>query len=514
MQQRQAFNSRSAHTFTLLLLTALFSGREREMTAKFHSILTIMVIAGVAAIPMSLSAAPSKNKLNIVELKNANAKKRKKTANKKKLKKKAIGKPAKPASLGKKKAKVSSSAKARKTETKETKLFDLLKVSKRANKGKKKKYAWENAYMFAVASQFAYEPEKRPMMKTKNKRMGPKHAARDRYAKIGLQFCEKDQSIQYRGPIPRKVRDYRVNVVTGKRMKSKKKSSHRTDTQYYLLYNEDAVVLVFRGSEGSPGDALGSQINPMKQTKAEIDWLQTDANLWPANPYDTKKKEVGRVSQGFYFAWAAPRIEDRLVKRIKNCMKREEPQGPSRKSRRFQRHLFIAGHSLGGAVAQVAAFDLMTSFDIKVRGVYSYGNPRWAGKKLAKNYNRKLGAQTHRWVNKNDMVTGIPPAAAHSHVGRLHRLRIVKKKNKKGEKLIASLDYNSQKTGTELLQGSRLRQPATRPSKGWTLVVRYMGEEREPEAFEPGSNKARTLTPSETTLHLRQKSRPRRRIIP
>ena len=125
------------------------------MTAKFHSILTIMVIAGVAAIPMSLSAAPSKNKLNIVELKNANAKKRKKTANKKKLKKKAIGKPAKPASLGKKKAKVSSSAKARKTETKETKLFDLLKVSKRANKGKKKKYAWENAYMFAVASQFA-----------------------------------------------------------------------------------------------------------------------------------------------------------------------------------------------------------------------------------------------------------------------------------------------------------------------------------------------------------------------
>lgn len=78
----------------------------------------------------------------------------------------------------------------------------------------------------------------------------------------------------------------------------------------------------------------------------------------------------------------------------------------------------------------------------------------------------------------------------------------------------ANLDYNSQKTGTELLQGSRLRQPATRPSKGWTLVVRYMGEEREPEAFEPGSNKARTLTPSETTLHLRQKSRPRRRIIP
>ena len=78
----------------------------------------------------------------------------------------------------------------------------------------------------------------------------------------------------------------------------------------------------------------------------------------------------------------------------------------------------------------------------------------------------------------------------------------------------ANLDYNSQKTGTELLQGSRRRQPATRPSKGWTFVVRYMGEEREPEAFEPESNKPRALTPSETTLHLRQKSRPRRRIIP
>ena len=78
-----------------------------------------------------------------------------------------------------------------------------------------------------------------------------------------------------------------------------------------------------------------------------------------------------------------------------------------------------------------------------------------------------------------------------------------------------NLDYNSQKTGADLRQGSRRRQPPARPEGGWTVVVKYADEEGPaPEAFEPGSAEPRALTPSEATLHLRQKIRRRRRIIP
>ena len=80
---------------------------------------------------------------------------------------------------------------------------------------------------------------------------------------------------------------------------------------------------------------------------------------------------------------------------------------------------------------------------------------------------------------------------------------------------LQNLDYNSQKTGADLRQGSRRRQPPARPEGGWTVVVKYADEGGPaPEAFEPGSAEPRALTPSEATLQLRQKVRRRRRIIP
>lgn len=42
------------------------------------------------------------------------------------------------------------------------------------------------------------------------------------------------------------------------------------------------------------------------------------------------------------------------------------------------RRVFLAGHSLGGALATIAAANLIFSEDMNVAGIYTIGSPRYA----------------------------------------------------------------------------------------------------------------------------------------
>ncbi|MGC6419250.1 MAG: lipase family protein [Bradymonadia bacterium] len=123
------------------------------------------------------------------------------------------------------------------------------------------------------------------------------------------------------------------------------------DTQYYLLYNDEAVVLVFRGSEGELLSPKGSKQN----VKFVRDWINTDANVKFMRRWGRK---MGKVHSGFYWAYAAVKRAHSLIPRIKKCMRHKDPHNPGKGNRGRKRALFLAGHSLGGAVAQVAAFDI------------------------------------------------------------------------------------------------------------------------------------------------------------
>lgn len=68
----------------------------------------------------------------------------------------------------------------------------------------------------------------------------------------------------------------------------------------------------------------------------------------------------------------------------------------------------VCGHSLGGALTTLCAYDLkVAGYD--VQAVYTYGSPRVGNKSFAKKYNRLLKKITHRVVNNNDIVPRIPP---------------------------------------------------------------------------------------------------------
>jgi triacylglycerol lipase len=83
------------------------------------------------------------------------------------------------------------------------------------------------------------------------------------------------------------------------------------------------------------------------------------------------------------------------------------------------RKLLLTGHSLGGALAVVAASRLLaTELAVAVNGVYTFGMPRVGKADFASDYG-KLSDCTYRFVYGEDMVPTVPPSAwGFRHVGR------------------------------------------------------------------------------------------------
>jgi triacylglycerol lipase len=86
----------------------------------------------------------------------------------------------------------------------------------------------------------------------------------------------------------------------------------------------------------------------------------------------------------------------------------------------FGAKLYIAGHSLGGALATLTANRLQHELGIVADAVYTYGMPRTGGPGLVAEYGAVLGARTFRFVHGGDIVPSVPPPElGFRHVGRL-----------------------------------------------------------------------------------------------
>jgi triacylglycerol lipase len=158
------------------------------------------------------------------------------------------------------------------------------------------------------------------------------------------------------------------------------------DTQCFLAQSKSAVVLVFRGTEPDNLD----------------DWL-TDFTALPAR-FTPGTLDGLHAHAGFFHAlhvvWPA------LVEGLKQL----QVGG---------RTLWVTGHSLGAALATLAAARLASAFDWPINGVYTFGSPRACFVDLAGGYNPKLGQRTFRFVNDADVVTRVPTRKmGYSHVGQ------------------------------------------------------------------------------------------------
>jgi triacylglycerol lipase len=129
--------------------------------------------------------------------------------------------------------------------------------------------------------------------------------------------------------------------------------------QSMVLKNKEEQVIVFRGTEPK-----------------QFSDLKADLKAWKI-----QSKTDGKVHDGFY---------DEVEKVWSEIVKLLDDKKP----------LFICGHSLGGAMATVAASRL----EAETTALYTYGSPRVGNKRFISNLNVKH----YRWRNNNDLVPTVP----------------------------------------------------------------------------------------------------------
>ena len=149
------------------------------------------------------------------------------------------------------------------------------------------------------------------------------------------------------------------------------------DTQGFVAESGEAIVVAFRGTQ------------PNRPMDWFVDFRATRGH-WDHN--------IGEVHDGFYAAlrqvWGVTLANGEVL--------------PRRLVNRGNKTIWITGHSLGGALAELCAAQAMFVSRIPVQGVYTFGQPRVGNKDFASAVNEKLGSGIYRFVNDRDIVPRVP----------------------------------------------------------------------------------------------------------
>ena len=157
-----------------------------------------------------------------------------------------------------------------------------------------------------------------------------------------------------------------------------------SSTDCFVASNDDAALVVFRGTELRPREGNGG-VRPV------IADIATDINMRLVSSANR-----GRVHSGFQIAL------DEIWHDLEACL-----QG----FRQNNCPLWVSGHSLGAALATLTV-DRFPD----VRALYTFGSPRVGDREFTEN----LSTQAYRFVFGNDIITRLPPGGDYNHVGEIH----------------------------------------------------------------------------------------------
>jgi len=177
------------------------------------------------------------------------------------------------------------------------------------------------------------------------------------------------------------------------------------ETSAFVIMSHDTIIVSFRGTSGS------------------IAWLSNlkfGATIWPKkDDDDDDAPEPGGecdhcAHQGFGQIFIDV-MRYGLRKTLYDLLEEHSDAA-----------VFITGHSLGGALATLLAYDVITSgklSDAQLRkfSVFTFGSPRVFTKSLAGEYNYKI-QNSYRFVHNKDPVPHVPfqlPNSPYQHVGTL-----------------------------------------------------------------------------------------------
>ncbi len=159
------------------------------------------------------------------------------------------------------------------------------------------------------------------------------------------------------------------------------------NTQAYLAQDEESLVVAFRGSQ------CPTSLDGLK------DWLVTNANnllILPEGRIGTDFAAAGvgaRFHRGFLEALAE--IWPPLSSAVQAALDAQA------------RPLWVTGHSLGGAIALLAAWRLQRQF-VPVHEVVTFGAPMIGNAAAAQAFERELPNRIFRYVDIEDPVPLLP----------------------------------------------------------------------------------------------------------
>lgn len=180
-----------------------------------------------------------------------------------------------------------------------------------------------------------------------------------------------------------------------------------SDTQCFVASTNKFVIVTFRGTEKtSPKDIL------------------TDLDMGFSKGYN------GRVHSGFKDAYNG--VKEKLETKLTEHKAKEKT-------------VWVSGHSLGGALAVLAAHDLQEK-GYNIHGLYTVGQPRVGDKNFVNSLNNLMDGRYFRFSHKHDMAPGVPDKKfGYKHGGKniyilsRNRLSVRRKKSNKVSRFFKSL---------------------------------------------------------------------------
>lgn len=147
----------------------------------------------------------------------------------------------------------------------------------------------------------------------------------------------------------------------------------------YVLSLDDTAIVVLRGTDDSP------------------DWISNLSFL-------SNRVDGGAIHRGFDNAYAALRPQ------VNQLLDRSSP-----------RRVWITGHSLGGALAVMSAYELLKAGRHEIAGVMTFGQPMVVDSDLRRYMKPRLNGKFVHFVNESDPVARI--MTPYKHFGTLIWLR-------------------------------------------------------------------------------------------
>eukprot|EP00887_Chlorella_sp_A99_P004115 scaffold23.g4115.t1 len=168
-----------------------------------------------------------------------------------------------------------------------------------------------------------------------------------------------------------------------------------TDTHCWMGWSGEDLAIAFRQEA-----KLEVKPNPAMLGTKSLQNVMTDVKAWKT-PHLPARRHGGRlveVHAGFYGAWTRNGFSRRVLRRVREVVAAAGGGGM---------RIWITGHSLGGALAQLAAFEVARQHPDAAVACYTFGCPRVGNSAFAAEYGEAV-PDTWGILNGEDPIPWVP----------------------------------------------------------------------------------------------------------